>query len=148
MKKSFAPLRHLILFTAIMLSASSLMAQSAPLDTLLNGKAFTIELQEDMGKKNKTYPDELSFMKDKLKSKYLTEKKFRSGKFTATPDRTNPNKINFEATMKNEGGELINFVGTVTGDEIEGTAEWTKKDESTRMMYTFTGERKVKKGSR
>ena len=138
----------LTIFLSSLFFSKKSSAQSPGIDTLLNNKVYTIELEEDMGKKNKTYPDELSFKGDKLKSKYLTvEEKFKSGKFTASLDANSTvRKVNFEATTKNEKGETISWVGTVTGDEIEGTGEWTKKDESTRMMYNFTGSLKVKKG--
>lgn len=131
----------------ILFLSNLVIGQTAVVDTFLNLKTYSIDLQEDMGKKTNTYPDELMFKADKMKSKYLTaEEKFKSGKYTATKDANAAvRKINFDCTMKNESGEVITWVGTVTGDEIEGTAEWTKKDETTRMMYTFTGNLKVKK---
>lgn len=135
-----------LLIAAIGFSNSS-KAQAPVVDTLLNNKTYTIELAEDMGKKNKVYPDELIFKGDKLKSKKLSiDERFKSGKFTATQKTSEAGtSIDFECTMKNDSGEEIVFSGTVTGKQIEATAEWNKKDGSTRMMYNITGALKEKK---
>ena len=148
MKNTFQKSMLAAMFLLASMSLSHVSKAQAPvIDTLLNNKIYTIELTEDMGKKNKVYPDELNFKGDKLKSKKLSiDDHFKSAKFTATQKTAQSGtSIDFECTMKNDGSEEIIFSGTVTGKQIEGTAEWNKKDGSTRMLYNITGALKEKK---
>lgn len=148
MKNSIKKILSLLFVAvALFLFAERVSAQTAPVDTLLNGKIFTVKLEEDMGKKNKSYDDEFMFKGDKLKSKRMTsEFEFKSGKFKAALDPNSvKRKINFECTIKNAKEEEVNFTGSVTDNEIEGTAEWNKKDGTTKMMYNIEGAIKEKK---
>lgn len=134
----------------VFFSLKSFSQQQKPLnDTLLNGKIFTIELTEDVGSKNpRITEDDISFKADKFKAKMMTKDyQFKSAAYTAKMDAAT-GKIEFEATIKNPDDALITWTGTVKGEEIEGSAEWVKKNGVTKMMYTFTGSIKKPKSKK
>ena len=130
-----------------LLSAFNPVFSQKKKDKELEGKFFTIELTEQGGKKTpKPESDELSFKSDKFTSKLMKEKnKFGSAVYTATTDTASAEKIiSFEAESKNDGGELLSWKGTITGENIEGTAVWSKKGK-TKKEYAYSGSLKKKK---
>ena len=131
-------------------SLQSFSQQQKPLnDTLLNGKIFTIEMTEDVGSRNpRTTDEEIRFKADKFKAKTMAaDRQFKSAAYTVKSDAAT-GKIEFESTMKNPDDALITWTGTVKGEQIEGSAEWVKKNGVTKMMYTFTGSIKKPKSKK
>lgn len=124
-------------------------AQKKPApDKLLAGKIYTIELAEQGKKAGDPEPDELTFKSDKFTSKVMKlDEKFMPSAYTAELDTSDAaNKIiTFESESKNPGEELLKWTGTITGEEIEGTAVWTNKKGKMKKEYTFTGTLKGKK---
>lgn len=117
-------------------------------DKLLAGKVFTIELTAQGGKKAADpEKDELSFKSDKFTSNLMkTNEQFMASPYTATIDTTADNKvISFDVESKNSGDEILKWSGTITGEDIEGTAVWTSKKGKIKKEYKFTGTLKGKK---
>ena len=129
--------------------SNSAYAQKKPApDKLLAGKIYTIELAEQGKKAGDPEPDELTFKSDKFTSKVMKlDEKFLPSAYTAELDTTDAaNKIiTFETESKNAGEELLKWTGTITGEDIEGTAVWTNKKGKLKKEYTFTGTLKGKK---
>jgi len=129
--------------------SSGVYAQKKPApDKLLAGKIYTIELTAQGKKAGKPENDEISFKSDKFTSKLMkTDEKFAPAAYTAELDTTDAaNKvITFTAESKNPSEELLNWTGTITGEDIEGTAVWTNKKGKTKKEYAFTGTLKGKK---
>ena len=113
------------------------------------GKIYTIELTAQGGKKvADPEKDELSFKSDKFTSNLMkTNEQFMAAPYTAAIDSSNTESkvITFEVESKNSGDEILKWTGTVTGEEIEGTAVWTSKKGKIKKEYKFTGTLKGKK---
>ncbi len=120
-------------------------------DKILGNKIYVIELTAQGGKKAaEPEKDELSFKADKFASKMMqTDFEFEPALYTVTVDSSNMIEgkptISFESEGKNGADEPIKWTGTVTGDEIEGTAVWTNKKGKVKKEYTFSGTQKGKK---
>lgn len=136
----------IIATSALFLFSSGVFAQKKKKDTELNGKIFTIELNEENGKKTKPISDEISFKSDKFFSKAMDEKNdFGASNYGVSVDSSSGEKIiNFEAESTNKSEESLNWKGTVNNDEIEGKAVWSKKGKI-KKEYSFSGSLKVKK---
>lgn len=121
-------------------------------DKPLDSKVFTISLQEEKtAKPAKPIADELSFKGDKIKSKAMDEKwKFKTGTFKAVADSTNPDEpvVTFDAEMPGETkDDKMVWKGTVTGEsgeDIEGTVTWLKRDK-VKKEFSFSGSLRKKK---
>ena len=139
-----AALAVIIMISAI---SNNVLAQKKK-EKLLDDKGYIVTLTEEASKKpTKPIPDELSFKGNKLKSKAMDDKyKFNAGAFTATVDSTNIEEpvITFDAEMKGELDDVLTWHGTVTGEDIEGSAIWNKKGK-TKKTYSFSGSIKKKK---
>ena len=112
----------------------------------LNGKTFVIELTpvDDERKGWQWKKDEISFFGGRLSSDVMTKKEeFPGAKFTFTSDSAAANVSTFHAEHKNMGDSEIIWNGTLSGDDIEGTAEWTNLQGT--FNYSFTGMLKGKK---
>ena len=140
-----------IAFTAIALIVSAFSNQALAQkkkEKLLDGKTYIITLTEEVSKKpTKPLPDEITFKSDKLKSKTMDDKyKFNAGSFTATVDSSNAEEpiITFDAELKGETDDILTWHGTISGEEIEGSAIWNKKGK-TKKSYSFSGSIKKKK---
>lgn len=130
------------------LSNSAFGQKKPPPDKLLAGKIYTIDLAAQGKKAGDPVPDELTFKSDKFTSKVMkTDEKFAPAAYTAELDTTDAaNKvITFECESKNPDTELLKWTGTITGEDIEGTAVWTNKKGKTKKEYTFSGTLKGKK---
>jgi hypothetical protein len=133
--------------TAIMLFAGSSFAQKStkPLDGLNYEIKITVEAQ---AKPTKPLADDITFKNNKLKSKVLAEKyAFKAGEYTATIDESNAEEVvtTFDAFMFGETPEdVLTWHGTVTGEDIEGSAIWTKKGK-VKKSFAFVGILKKKK---
>jgi hypothetical protein len=121
-------------------------------DKPLDNKVFTISLQEEKtAKPAKPIADELSFKGEKIKSKAMDEKwKFKSGTFKAVADSTNPEEVmvTFDAEMPGDSkDDKMIWKGTVSGEsgeDIEGTVTWMKRDK-VKKEFSFTGSLRKKK---
>lgn len=129
--------------------SNSAFAQKKPApDKLLAGKIYTIELAAQGKKAGDPEPDEITFKSDKFTSKLMkTSEQFAPSAYTAELDTSDAaNKIiTFESESKNTSDELLKWTGTITGEDIEGTAVWTNKKGKMKKEYTFTGTLKGKK---
>jgi hypothetical protein len=148
---SYKTAKFMALFLMIFSFASfSAMAQKKEKKVkVIDNQSYTVTLTEEASKKpTKPLADELSFKGDKLKSKVLNEKyKFGAGSFTATIDSTNIDEpiITFEAEMKGEtDDDIMNWKGTINGEDIEGTATWNKRGK-VKKEFSFSGVLKKKK---
>jgi hypothetical protein len=146
--KRSAFLNKTTLFLALFVMAYNYsFAQKKQHDKLLDNKTYIVDLTLQGGKKTpKPIPDELNFKTDKFKSKAMAdESEFAAGAYTATIDTTEAVKvISFDAESKNPNDEILHWVGTVTGENIEGKATLIKKGK-TKKEYAFTGTLKTKK---
>lgn len=138
-----------ILCTALLFIAGQSFAQKNKNDKPLDGFNYEVKLTvEAQAKPTKPMEDDLTFKGNKLKSKALAEKyNFKAGEFTATVDSSNAEEvvITFDAVMKGEtADDILTWHGTVTGEDIEGSAIWTKKGK-TKKSFAFVGLQKKKK---
>ena len=127
-------------------SAPAQGSKKAPKDKVLTGRIYTVEVSETTGKKvGKTKSDEIAFKSEKLNSKFMTsENHFPAAAYTVTVDSSStPATISFVSEGKNSDGEDIKWEGTITGDDIEGSAIITKKGK-TKKEYAYTGSIKTK----
>lgn len=138
----------LISFVLLYIATPS-FAQRNKADKPLDGFNFDVKITvEAQAKPTKPMEDDLSFKGNKLKSKALAEKyNFKAGEFTATVDSSNAEEvvITFDAVMKGETpDDVLTWHGTVNGEDIEGSAIWTKKGK-TKKSFAFVGIQKKKK---
>lgn len=137
------------IIAALLFVAGQSFAQKNKSEKPLDGFNYEAKLTvEAQAKPTKPMEDELSFKNNKLKSKALAEKyNFKAGEFTATVDSSNAEEvvITFDAIMKGEtADDILTWHGTVNGEDIEGSAIWTKKGK-TKKSFAFTGLQKKKK---
>ncbi|TAL59714.1 MAG: hypothetical protein EPN85_08795 [Bacteroidetes bacterium] len=121
-------------------------AQKKAKDKVLVNKVFVIEMTETTSKKvGKKENDEISFKSEKLNSKWMTSNNhFPAAPYTVEVDSSStPWTVTFTSEGKNTDGEDIKWEGTVTGEEIDGTATLSKKGK-TKKEYAYTGTLKVK----
>ncbi|MBI4930095.1 MAG: hypothetical protein HY841_04970 [Bacteroidetes bacterium] len=122
-------------------------------DKILSGKTFVIEPTEKW-KPATAAPlmNELSFMDDQLHSNLINTpgkndslpSGFSSGSYTRMVDSSEAEvTILFAALSKKKNGETILWLGSVTGDTIQGTAHWSKRGKANKVFY-FTGIKKYK----
>lgn len=112
-------------------------------DEVLNGKTFTILTLEGGKKISDPIVDELFFKSDKLKSKVLAaENKFTPANYTITTNHSSI-KLSFDCESKNANGEVLHWVGTVNGEDIEGIVILSKKGKI-KKQYAFSGNLKNK----
>ena len=120
--------------------------KKAPPDKLLAGKVFTIEITATGGKKAADPEnDEISFKSDKFTSNLMKkESQFMPAPYTPSLDSSNAAGavINFESEMKNADEETLKWTGTITADDIEGTAVLTNKKGKVKKEYAFSGSKK------
>jgi hypothetical protein len=139
-----------ILFSlaAFILISLSARGQARVKKPTLNGKTFIIQLINTSGEKKgrKWTDDEISFNGGRLDSKVMSAKEgFPTAKCTLTVDSAAENSIHFQGKHQNAGGSEIIWEGIVTGDAIEGTAEWTNIDDTRSFSFTGTLAGKKKK---
>src|SRR5438067_1923979 len=88
----------------------------------------------------KDFKDTLDFHKDDtFTSEEFKKRGIKEGKYETDQRPFSPAK--FDAKMENKAGDKIKWSGVATGQNIEGTLEWKKKD-GTALTYKFKGERK------
>ena len=133
-----------------MLTASSILfAQKKEKDKVLANKTYTIEFTETNAKKPKPISDEISFKSEKLNSKFMTtENHFPAAAYTVSVESTSdPKTITFTSQGNNNDKEMIKWDGTISGEDIEGTATITTK-KGKETQYSFTGNLKAKPGKK
>jgi len=107
----------LFLFILVVFTHEIAYSQSS-----LYGKTFEITLQVSGKTRDgiKWTKDELSFIKDKFASKFMSEReKFPPFEYSFMNDST------FTAEGRNLGGSTIVWEGKISGNKIEGVATWT-----------------------
>ena len=127
-------------------SAFAQGSKKGPKDKVLVGKIYTVDMAETTGKKvGKKANDEIAFKGEKLSSRFMTsENHFPAALYTVTVDSSStPPVISFVSEGKSSDGEDIRWEGTITGDDIEGSAIITKKGK-TKKEYSYTGSIKTK----
>ncbi len=147
-KKNFLWFISTITLCFFTFSNSAYAQKKPPPDKLLANKIYTIELAAQGKKAGDPEADEITFKSDKFTSKLMkTNEKFAPAAYTAELDTSDAaNKvITFECESKNPDTELLKWTGTITGEDIEGTAVWTNKKGKTKKEYTFSGTLKGKK---
>jgi hypothetical protein len=144
------------IFTTMLLALSmSVSAQSKDKKKekeKLDAEVFVTEVNAvatDNKAPAKGKPDEVSFKNGRMKSNYFEEKgAFKPANYTVTKDSVDADEdryIEFETLMKNENEEELEIKGTVIGNDIEGTAKWSKNGKL-KKEYTIAGS--VKKGKK
>ncbi len=126
-------------------------AKKGPPDKLLAGKIFTIELVGQGKKAGDPEADEISFKGGVFTSNLMKkENEFKPGPYTVEADSSAEagKTLSFESEMKNPSDEVLAWKGTITKDDIEGTATWTNKKGKTKKEYTFTGSKKDPKAAK
>lgn len=107
----------------------------------VNGKTFNIILTLTNGKRSgwQWTTDKVHFESNRLTSAEMTKReKFPSGTCSLKLDSTASTKtVKFKTSVKNSSGSKIEWQGTVTGNQIEGTAIWT--DKQSTESYSFSG---------
>ncbi len=130
---------------------TAVLAQKKAKDKILANKLFVVDIAEVTGKKvGKKAMDEISFKSEKLNSKFMTkENAFPAALYTITEvdSSSTPWVITFISEGKSQEGEDIKWQGTVTGDDIEGSAIISKKGKA-KKEYSYTGALKEKKGAK
>src|SRR5687767_7787122 len=92
----------------------------------LDAKTYLVEVLQDGQSKPVCPDDELKFNNGKFKSVLFMDWGFSNSVYSCTPiDTTSEKKIyTFDCETKpNEKGEIMIWTGTITGEDIDGTAE-------------------------
>jgi hypothetical protein len=116
----------------------------------LANKTYSVEITANNVKKAKTEADEISFKMEKLTSKFISlNHKIPAAPYTVEVDSTaSPIAITFTSESTNPDGDIVKWEGTITGEDIEGTAFITNKKGKTTHDYSFTGALKGKPGKK
>lgn len=137
---------NLLISTSAYAQKKDAPAKKAAPDKLLAGKIFTVELTATGGKKaSDPESDEISFKSGNFTSNLMKkESGFKPSPYTASLDSSNAAGmvVNFESEMTNPDNETLKWTGTITGDDIEGTATLTNKKGKVKKEYTLTGSKK------
>ena len=138
-----------ILILCMLTASSTIFAQKKEKDKVLANKTYTIEFTETNAKKPKPISDEISFKSEKLNSKFMTtENHFPAAAYTVSVDSTSdPKTITFTSQGNNTDKEMIKWDGTISGEDIEGTATITTK-KGKETQYSLTGNLKAKPGKK
>lgn len=146
-------MKTIILSFAIVfyVTGDNAFAQKKVKDKVLAGKVFVVELTETTNKKvGKMVAEEISFKSEKLNSKTMaSQNHFPAALYVVTDvdSASAPPTISFSSEGKNPDGEDVKWEGTVTGDEIEGTAIISRKGK-VKKEYAYTGALKAKGGAK
>lgn len=129
----------------------TLMAQ-APLKGPLDGKTYSAEIIKE-GKKKPLDPDELKFTAGKFKSKIFGEmygfKKQATYIVTSVDSSKAEEKVyTWTAESINDIKDVALWEGTITGEEMEGTAVITTAKGDKKLNYTYSGKLKKKPGQK
>ncbi len=128
----------------------TLMAQK-PLKGPLDGKIYSVEITKEGKKKPINPSDDLKFAAGKFKSTCEDFNDFKTGIYKiASIDSSNASSkvYSWSAELINESKETMTWSGTITGEEIEGTAELANTKGVTKYSYTFSGKLKGKPGKK
>jgi len=100
----------------------------------LDGKTFVAESGEQ-GKKAEGPKDEISFRDGKLRSSACDAYGFGDGSYTTM---NHPGMVMFRAKTESPKEGVIEWNGTVRGDDLEGTYVWTKTGQKS-ITYWMKG---------
>jgi hypothetical protein len=143
MKKSL----FILLVSALPFTLFAQGPKKGPLDK----KTFIIEVTKE-GKKKPMDPDELKFDAGKTKAKFFAESwGFKAGEYKITAidssDAT-AKAYTWTAQSVSDIKEVMNWEGTIKGEDIDGTAVLINEKGETKYNYTFTGKLKGKPGKK
>jgi hypothetical protein len=111
----------------------------------LDKKTFAVERTKDGKKKGTPEKEDLKFASGKFNWTTMIQDGYKPAAYEATFDSTaNPITCTFSAVAQGEKDVEYKWEGTITGDDIEGTATLTKKGK-VKESYTFSGMTKGKK---
>jgi hypothetical protein len=134
----------LITIFSLLFIVSFSLAQSKKKSGKLDRKTYTCDVTQD-GKK-KSNPDELKFSGGVFQCKTLLDDDFKASEYETTTDSSaSPPVITFTCEAKNEKEDVYTWTGTVTGDDIQGTATLVSKKGKTKKSFTYSGTLKGKK---
>ncbi len=132
-------------------ACSILLFAQGPLKGPLDKNIYLAEVFKE-GKKKPLDPDELKFLTGKFKSKIFAQWGFTKAMpyKIVSSDSTNAEAIVYVwiAETVNDIKEVMKWSGTITGDDIEGTADLFNKEEELKWSYTFSGKLKGKPGKK
>ncbi len=112
----------------------------------LDKKTFAVERVKDGKKKGTPEKEDLKFAAGKFSwSTMIQDGEYKPAAYEATYDSTaNPITCAFTSEPQGDKDVVYKWEGTITGDDIEGTATLTKKGK-VKESYTFSGMIKGKK---
>lgn len=117
-------------------------AQSKKKSGKLDRKSYTCQVIL----KKKSAVDELKFAGGTFQCKTLLDEGFKASEYETTVDSSaSPPTITFTCEAKDDKENVFTWTGTVTGDDLEGTATLTDKKGKTKKSYSFNGTLKGKK---
>ena len=143
-------MRKLFLALFLISLSFSLKAQTQ-LKGPLDAKTFTVQVTK-VGKKKPLDTDELKFNLGKFKSKLFTDWGFtKATKYEATvidSTTTPPQNYTFTVETTNDIKEVMTWEGTITGEDVDGTAEIVNAKGEKKYSFTFEGKLKGKPGKK
>ena len=140
-----------LFFALFLLSTTLTMKAQTQLKGPLDAKTYTIAITKE-GKKKPWEQDELKFNLGKFKSKFFTEWGYtKATKYEATATdstATPPQNYTFTVETTNDEKEVMTWEGTITGEDIDGTAEIVNAKGEKKYSFTFEGKLKGKPGKK
>jgi hypothetical protein len=111
----------------------------------LDKKTFAVERTKDGKKKGTPEKEDLKFASGKFNWTTMVADGYKPAAYEATYDSTaNPITCAFTSEAQGDKDMVFKWEGTITGDDIEGTATLTKKGK-VKESYAFSGTIKGKK---
>lgn len=128
----------------------TLLAQKPVPKGPLDGRVYETSVTKEGKKKPLSdEPDEFKFTAGKFKSRFFGEK-YKYNKqvpyLITSVDSTNKEEMiyTWKAESVNDIKETVQWVGTITGENMEGTGELYDEKGKKMWSYTFTGKLKKK----
>lgn len=144
--------KHLILLLVSALPFTLLAQKPVPKGPL-DGKTYETSVTKEGKKKPLSdEPDDFKFSAGKFRSSFFGERyKYKQAPYLITSiDSSNAAErvYTWKAESVNDIKETVQWEGTITGDQLEGTAELYDEKGKKMWSYTFTGKLKKKPGQK
>jgi hypothetical protein len=111
----------------------------------LDKKTYVVDFTADNKKNAVAVKQELKFAMGKFSWKTMIQDGYKATPYEATCDSTSsPASCTFSVEVPGDKDIVYKWDGTITGDDIEGTAAIVKKGKQ-KSSYTFSGALKGKK---
>ena len=127
-------LGRLVALLAAAIGAWTIAASAFAAAGALDGKTFVVQTGEE-GKKAESAPDEIAFRDGKMHSSACDPYGFGDGDYTTM---NHGGAIMFRARTDSTKEGVINWNGTVRGDELQGQYVWTKTGQKP-IVYWMKG---------